>query len=62
MVVGGFQYGKGVGGVHVGDAVRHQDDVVVGVRVVASRSVGKLYSEIKSRLHVRGVMGGETVD
>ena len=53
---------KGVGGIHVGDAVGHQDDVVVGTRVRAACLVSKLHTPVEARLHVGGTVGIELAD
>ena len=57
VVSGGFEDSKGVGGVHVGDAVGHEDDVVVGVWPLSPSLVGQPDGLIQSRLHVGGAGG-----
>ena len=46
----------------VGHAVRHQDDVVVGVRTLSSGLVRKPDPQVQSGLHVGPAVRGEPVD
>ena len=62
MVARGFEDGEGVGGVHVGDAVGHEDDVVVGVGVLPASPVRQSHSLIQPSLHVGRAAGLEVLD
>ena len=48
---------KGIGRVHVGHAVRHQDHVVVRLRVRPARIVGEPYRQVEPGLDVRAGPG-----
>ena len=62
VVASRLQYGEGVGGIHVGHAVGHQDDAVVGTGVRAACLVGKLPTPVEACLHVGGTVGIELAD
>ena len=48
--------------VHVGDAVRHQDDVVVGSGVGAAGAVRETHAEVKAGLNVRRAVRGKPLN
>ena len=61
-VRGRLEDGERVGGVDVGDAVGHEDDVVEGLGPLAAGGVGELHAEVEPGLHVRAAVRSEAAD
>ena len=62
VIGGGFQDGKGVGGVHISHAIGHQDDVVPGVGAFLPHLIRKLDALVEAGLDIGsgvGLQGGD---
>ena len=62
IVASRLEDGEGVGGIDVGHAIGHEDDVVVGTGVVATGAIGKLDAQIEAGLDIGGISAGEPVN